>query len=667
MEILPNRNNNKRFDIKGISESGNHPKGIAGSRHKPSLFARIFRTTTPILAGQEIYYLNRRSLKNWYGRVNPGATKQDKQEFSKNIGKPKEIHRIIQSMIKKNPVPPSGKSNNPPASIISQKTSTKESIPVHLPKQSKLSIKDIAISLNFANAKLITQITNSHKPYADLAAKILNSDEYTINEKKEFLKVTEEVFKQNFSSADFLKEVEKKFHENSSLLSIINKLKLTNINIDAITKAEKTYPAYTKFAANILNSNLYTRQEKQEFLFNTETVFKTEDCDFLKDLESLFQAQVGIGRVKAYIAHETASKIYGQASLQIIPDFATLKDYQEWIDTGTIPLAIKKHIDQEIIKHLESKIASLSQETGPSLSVLEFRSSDQSFFEDLEQNHKGYKKFADKVLNSPHYSDTEKKFFLQQATSIYKSGNRLIQPTEWIDQTTTVRALHELENQCSDFKVIGFGDSQAAAENLNPIVLMSYFPPELPKGSEAFIYSIPLQVNGNHRTAFIVDFKNKSVEYFNSFGDDSVAKPVLEELAQVLRERYGVPFSYDHKTKTKIVQKNGYDCGAWSYIFIVDRVKLKENFSIDNYEKFPIADYRKEMFLTALKYLFHAQIGQAKMVNYIKTNYILGDVRPLNAIPPFARSLYFQWYQTGVIPKEITSYLDKNFTRKTVF
>lgn len=280
-----------------------------------------------------------------------------------------------------------------------------------------------------------------------------------------------------------------------------------------------------------------------------------------------------------------------------------------------------------------------------------------SFINKLERAYPEYEKYAKTVLNSSHYTEEEKNQFLETAKTVYESETfELIQPTDWIDQSITTSGMKYLENIYPHFKTLN--DNQLDAKDFNATTvssIMANFPETLPM--EPLIYGQAIRVGGGHRTSYIVDFKNKTVEYFNSFGDDGRVKNRLPQLAQALTIKYGATFKYLHRTETGRFQKDKYQCGAWACKLIEDRIKLNDNFTTRGYEDFDIAGYRKQLYLNALEYKFFHGIGAKRMTDYLKKEYKITGQKALHMIPPFAPSLYPEWCRTGIMPQKIKEHL----------
>lgn len=96
-----------------------------------------------------------------------------------------------------------------------------------------------------------------------------------------------------------------------------------------------------------------------------------------------------------------------------------------------------------------------------------------------------------------------------------------------------------------------------------------------------------LNLGNSHWTFVYIDHKKKTVEYYNSFGNDHSARESLQKIAAQLNYRY------INKVTTSL-QNDAYQCGPWTCYFFENRVK---NPDIDfNKMKNPsaeIANYRK--------------------------------------------------------------------------
>lgn len=358
----------------------------------------------------------------------------------------------------------------------------------------------------------------------------------------------------------------------------------------------------------------------------------------------------------------------GSSRGKVIKAFTQYKNRMKEKMENEIKTSISPNaLEDGLLEPLSDKVSQISEEvnkieeTEAFVKVQEVKipEKDRAFFAQLEKEYPEYKTFANEVLNSPKYTEEEKRTFFGYAKSVYELDGKLIGPTDWLDQSITIDALNALEQYTNPFyNVIDVGVVQFVAEDFKPESVTKVLPNEIP--FDGGIYGTAMQVNGNHRTAFIIDFNKKTVEYFNSFGDDSKTEAPLRALAKELETKYNVPFNYEHRTDGAHFQKDGYQCGVWAYILIKDRAASSVKFSTERYEDFPIAQARKEMLLQVLKYRFYTEIGRQRLTAYVKTNYPdATKSKMLMAFPLFRRYFSPKWCQTGEMPLAIKQSVDK--------
>lgn len=115
MEISKNNFKN-RFDINGISKPIGKKTGIAGYHGRfwciiGWIAAKIFHKTVPLKTSKGVYYLNCKSLENWFRRVAPDSTPLERDKgFSRRMHDPDSVAKMIES-IKKQAQPISNKTN----------------------------------------------------------------------------------------------------------------------------------------------------------------------------------------------------------------------------------------------------------------------------------------------------------------------------------------------------------------------------------------------------------------------------------------------------------------------------------------------------------------------------------------------------------------------------
>lgn len=104
MQISRNSIKN-RFNIEDISEPNSKKTGISG--YHGGLWcvigwiaAKIFNKAVRIKTDKGVYYLNCKSLENWYKRVAPGSIAENDKDFSKKMHDPKAVKIMIESLKK---------------------------------------------------------------------------------------------------------------------------------------------------------------------------------------------------------------------------------------------------------------------------------------------------------------------------------------------------------------------------------------------------------------------------------------------------------------------------------------------------------------------------------------------------------------------------------------
>jgi hypothetical protein len=269
------------------------------------------------------------------------------------------------------------------------------------------------------------------------------------------------------------------------------------------------------------------------------------------------------------------------------------------------------------------------------------------------------KKFTEKILHSPHYTKQEKQALVSTAVDIYGTTPEpgVITPQSWVYDVITMRYLTSLSIQYPHFRPISILDrytyNQFDEESLTFNEIEPGMPVEWPK--TPLIYGHALRVNGNHRTVFLIDFSNQTVEYYNSFGDDSSA---VKRLTRKLSTKYGVVFTYHNKTKKMILQRDAYQCGVWACKFIEERLKKGRAFNPRECINVDIAHYRTKVFDSLFKYAFYQQVGLLRAQKYEDSLFTSPSL-----IVPFEvyikahainqESLHYLWGKTGIMPQEL--------------
>lgn len=232
--------------------------------------------------------------------------------------------------------------------------------------------------------------------------------------------------------------------------------------------------------------------------------------------------------------------------------------------------------------------------------------------------------FVNEVLASPKFSENERKELFVAAKEVYgnfgsmKTNETL--ETCWVDMKVTMGYLSSLSESYPHFGIIPEAgelnqfsfSSQGEGKKMNVAKTAASLPATLDGTPSIFGHAI--RIGGNHRTALVIDLKTQTVEYYNSFGTDHKAKQTLEALADQLTQKYGVKFSYEHKTAGVRIQQDAHQCGIWTCKMIEERVRLGTAFNPANYKKFDIATYRKVVFNNLYKASFHQRVGNLRFV-----------------------------------------------------
>lgn len=231
------------------------------------------------------------------------------------------------------------------------------------------------------------------------------------------------------------------------------------------------------------------------------------------------------------------------------------------------------------------------------------------------------KRFIGEILDSNSYSSAEKDMLFDRAAlDAYTKEGRILGPTDWTDEIAiTIPYLKLFAFNNRNFSPIK-SDHQFEDNNLEQNIgaLLSYLPSKIDKGPR--VYGQPLRISGNHRTAFVIDMNNKTVEYFNSFGEDTKAKAPLTALAKALTQKYGVTFNYHHRTPNIRLQPDIYQCGIWTDELIEERFKQGKNFNPATLRNFNIAQYRSKVQAEVHQFYFFREVGRARLDTYVRQN-----------------------------------------------
>lgn len=291
----------------------------------------------------------------------------------------------------------------------------------------------------------------------------------------------------------------------------------------------------------------------------------------------------------------------------------------------------------------------------------------QSYFDQAPND------FKEKILHSPLYNAEEKQELFNVARSTYSTG-----PTDWVKAVTTRDYLKALSLRYPQFRTFEMCDSKIGAqiktEDFNAAKInqiLDLLPSNLGDALQEHtprIFGQAVQVNGDHRTVFIIDLDNKTVEYYNSFSSDEPVKLPLSKLAAALTQKYGVAFTYKNVTADLALQNDVYQCGIWACKFVEERLEQGKGFNLRSCEKCQIADYRKEVFDELFKFNFYKTIGQKRQMAYERTQWITYPNLPqyyYKALTDFQKNSfynilpeYYRWCETGEMPLSLLNTLN---------
>jgi hypothetical protein len=226
--------------------------------------------------------------------------------------------------------------------------------------------------------------------------------------------------------------------------------------------------------------------------------------------------------------------------------------------------------------------------------------------------------FIKEILSDDNYTSEEKSLVIRHARSTYVEDSSSCSPKQQVDASVTIHYLqwlqYELEDSI-DFSTISPDPIQFTIDNRLINKTLACLPEKIELGAR--IYGHSLRINGNHRTGFIIDMENRTVEYFNSFCDDLPVKETLKLLVEALSKKYQIPFTYHHRTafskEKSYLQNDGYQCGIWTCKLIEERIKQGIDFDPFSLLGFDIAEYRKQVYVNAFKFLFFQMMGQTRL------------------------------------------------------
>ncbi len=240
----------------------------------------------------------------------------------------------------------------------------------------------------------------------------------------------------------------------------------------------------------------------------------------------------------------------------------------------------------------------------------------QKLYDQLEKG------FIQNIWTNPFYTPAERELLLNTATAVYVDDGKVASPEGWVNAETSLAYLTDVAVRHRNFSPIPGRLDQYEDNTLRddiPAILAAL--PENINEAGPRIYGHTLRQGGNHRTAFIVDLDKRTVEFFNSFGNDRGIREPLTTLAANLSTKYGVNFTYLHPTAGAYVQNDTYQCGIWSCKLLEERVekgKKNELFDVKNLKNFGIADFRTTVFAKVHKTLFLRKVGDLRFKEYLK-------------------------------------------------
>lgn len=271
------------------------------------------------------------------------------------------------------------------------------------------------------------------------------------------------------------------------------------------------------------------------------------------------------------------------------------------------------------------------------------------------------KKIVAEVFNSPHHTAAEKERLFGIASEIFTDGEKIVGPGDMTSPQVTLYYLHSLAAKYPQFHVFEgsnpfqqwedgtWRDDHRLIDCFAQPMVQAQLPAKL--SNEPCIYGYSLQVDAAHRTAFIIDFQNRTVEFFNSYHGDSTVKSQFEQIAKMLSQKYGASFTYVVKTKGIQLQKDAHQCGIWACKLLEERVVQGEKFNPVSLKKEDIASYRKDVFSSDIDYAFHLKIGQQRFKAYLRET-LPSDAPPdfisrFFRTPCFSIDLYYHWSKSG--------------------
>lgn len=280
------------------------------------------------------------------------------------------------------------------------------------------------------------------------------------------------------------------------------------------------------------------------------------------------------------------------------------------------------------------------------------------------------KKFVSKILTSSHFTDEEKKLLSNSFKNFI--NEEVTRKNKWTRAQLTHTYLNYLTTKYPHFRPLT--DSHYF-EDLSTDIdhIIHWLPNELPKEGP-YLFGNSIRLNKNHRTSLMVDLKNGTVEFYNSFGSDSTVKNHFLKLRDLLTKKYGKPFTYTHPTKNSILQRDSYMCGIWACLFAEERIKQGTSFDPSTLPR-DLNAYRYHVFSKSYKMDFYGSVGQMRFDAYEKLHFPMlyedawvkkfklkwcDHFEELMRIDPHpVEFYYYQCCKTGVIPAGLVEMTEK--------
>lgn len=230
------------------------------------------------------------------------------------------------------------------------------------------------------------------------------------------------------------------------------------------------------------------------------------------------------------------------------------------------------------------------------------------------------------LLQSDKYTPEEKSKLFSVVNNVYKEGSRKItQPNEWVDNGTSGGYWRKIAAEHSDKVNLTYTiESQVTLDllKLENVIEILGLPKKLPQIKQPYLIPFFLRINDSHRTCFILDLKNRRLEFYDSlqtYGGDSPAK-ALEELNRKISDHFEETFEFVNKTKNYKLQKDFYQCGIWVCKFLEERVH-DDNFDPSKIENdFNIKEFREQVFASVVEYeFFYNVIGPMRCDSILDT------------------------------------------------